>query len=115
MSFVDKDFLDKVLKAAEEGINDTTQAAAEEAEGTSMNLPPHFAAGHPWYGSTPRIESAVSTQAAQRSGGRVIGSFGGTVRRGDYALMLERMHPYLRPAADRHFTSLAANIRKHFD
>lgn len=107
-----EEFLEKIAQATADGVNDTTTAAAEDAAGTTMNLPPHVAAGHPWYGVTSRVESAVSTQAATAAGTSVRGAFGATKRRGDYALFLERLNPYLRPAADRNFPKLPENIRK---
>lgn len=110
------DVLTKVVKATMEGIDDTTAAAAEDARGTTMDLPPHVAAGHPWYGLSPRVENEVSSEPAKPSGPATIsGRFGATKRRGDYAFFLERLHPYLRPAADRHFPSLAENIRKRYE
>lgn len=107
--------LARTAKAAAEAIDETTEAAAEDARGTSMNLPPHTAAGHPWYGASPRVENAVSTQPATRERGEIRGAFGATKRRGDYAFFLERLHPYLRPAADRHFKDLARRIRERRD
>jgi hypothetical protein len=115
MTFLTSEVMDKVLEATREGIDLTTQAAAEEAKGTTMELPLHEAAGYYWFGTTPRVEDAVVVEAAQVSGSSVLGKFGSTTRRGEYALLLERMNPYLRPAADRTFTSLAENIRERLD
>lgn len=115
MKWLGGDMLDKVTQAAIAGVNETLEAAAEDARGTSMRLPPHFAAGHPWYDVTERVEDAVDVQPAQLNGIKVSGSFGATKRRGDYAFFLERLHPYLRPAADRNFPALAENIGKHLE
>lgn len=99
-----------VERAAKEAIDETTKAAVTAARGARMSLPPHEAAGHPWYGVTDRVENEVRSEPARRVGGRIVGSFGATKRRGDYAFMLERMHPYLRPAAAREFPQLARRI-----
>lgn len=107
-----KGLAQKVERAATEAIDETTEAAAGDARGVAMDLPPHEAAGHPWYGLSPRVENAVSAEPAKREGGRITGRFGATKRRGDYAFFLERLHPYLRPAADRNFRNLAGNIRR---
>jgi hypothetical protein len=115
MSILDwrgNDLAEKVTEAVKAGINDTLEAAAEDARGTTMDLPPHEAAGHPWYGFTSRVENAVDIQEAEVDGQVVVGRFGATKQRGDYAFFLERLHPYLRPAADRNFTDLAENIQK---
>lgn len=103
----------RMEKAAIAAIDETTVAAAKRAEGTVMNLPEHSAAGHRWYASTSRTESAVAAEPARKLlGGNVGGRFGATKARGGYALMLEQMHPYLRPAADAEFPKLAERIKE---
>lgn len=110
VKFNTKPLSEKIQRAAIQAVDETTEAAARSARGTRMNLPPHTAAGHPWYGVTERVENEVRSQPARQEGGRIVGSFGATKRRGDYAFMLERMHPYLRPAAAREFPQLARRI-----
>lgn len=100
-----------IEEACKDAIDETTQAAAEAAAGTTMNLPEHTAAGHPWYAVTARVESAVTHDLAVRKGNQIVGSFGASKRRGDYAFLLERMNPYLRPVAAREFPKLAGRIR----
>lgn len=104
---------DEVLEAAITATTEVAAEAADEARGSVLDLPPHFAAGFPWYGFTPRTESEVtSTSATRSSSGEVTAQFGATARRGGYALMLERMQPYLRPAFDKTAPRLAARIAK---
>lgn len=102
--------IDKITQATKEAIDETTKAAAEEAKGSRLDLPPHSAAGHPWYGVTARVENEVSSEPAKVEGSQVVGRFGATKKRGDYGLMLERLNPYLRPVADREFPGLAKRI-----
>lgn len=107
-----KGLAEKLKRDIAAGIDETTEAAAADMRGTQMDLPPHTAAHHPWYGVSPRVENAVSTEPAREEGAEIRGSVGATKRRGDYAFFLERLHPYMRPAADRHFPQLARNIAK---
>lgn len=113
MSF--KKVEENVIAAAKKAATDTVAAAAKEAKDTRMDLPAHSAAGHPWYGVSPRVESAVDSTEAKADGQTVSASFGATKRRGDYGLMLERMNPYLRPAADKTFPTFAGRIREHLE
>lgn len=106
---------EKVIAAATEAATETVTAAAEEAKGSRLNLPPHSAAGHPWYGVTARVEDEVTSTEGRVEDGVVRAEFGATKRRGDYALMLERMQPYLRPVADRVFPTFADRIREKLE
>lgn len=106
---------DKVTEAAKRAATATVAEAAEEAKGATMTLPPHSAAGHPWYGVTDRVENEVSSTEARVEGGQVTAQFGATKRRGDYGLMLERMNPYLRPVADRIFPRFAGRVRQEME
>jgi hypothetical protein len=116
MNWLGGDLAEKVTEAAKAGINDTLQQCVEDGEaGTSMEVPAHGGV-HPWYGLSARVENAVTLEEAQEvSQNTVAGKFGATKKRGDYAFFLERASPYLRPIADRNFTDLPANIRKHID
>jgi hypothetical protein len=113
MSFVrwlGDDVLNTVIEATREAIDETTEAAAEAANQAQLDLPPHTASGHPWHGVTPRqIESVVSEPAEVR-GSEAVGRFGDTAGRGDYGLFLERLQPYMRPAADVEFPELSKRI-----
>jgi hypothetical protein len=104
-----------VIAAALAAATETVAECAEQAKGTVLDLEPHSAAGHPWYGVTSRIESEVDSSEAKIEEGVVVAEFGATKRRGDYALMLERMRPYLRPVADEVFPTFADRIRKRLE
>lgn len=101
-----------VIAAATAAATETVTECADEAKGTKMNLPAHSAAGHPWYGVTARVEEGVTSSEGRVENGVIVAEFGATKRRGDYALMLERMRPYLRPVADRVFPSFADRVRE---
>lgn len=103
---------EEVVEAALAATTEVAAQAAEDARNSELDLPPHSAAGYHWYAFTSRREEAVtSTKASMSAGGQITAEFGSSVRRGDYALMLERLQPYLRPAFDRAAPELAARIR----
>lgn len=99
--------LARVREATRQGINDTTAEAARVAQ-----------TGHWWNNRTGNLERNVITERAHRFGKRIVGRFGATysgqkgVRSGFYGLFLEMKIPWLRPAADEVFPTLAANIRR---
>lgn len=103
---------EEIQEAALQATTDAAAEAAETARGTMLNLPPHMAAGYYWGGYTPRREEAVASTPAKMSGGQITAQMGSEIRRGDYALMLERMRPYLRPAFDQAARTLASRIRE---
>lgn len=105
----------KLTDATREAIDETTAAAAEDANGTSLDLPAHTAAGHRWHGVTSREVGTVASEPAKAEGSQVKGRFGDTAGRGTYGLFLERIDPYMRPAADREFPKLAERIRENLD
>lgn len=100
-----------VIEAARVACGEIAVEAAEAAKGTSMNIKPHFGP-YPWYGLTARTEDAVTSAEGKVEGGIIFAEFGATVRRGDYAFLLEREHPYLQPVADEAFPRLASRIRE---
>lgn len=98
--------LERVTRAAIAAVNDTTQAADDDAS-----------ASHWWKNRTGNLELQTITESAKLIGSRVVGSFGTTysgtkgVRSGFYGLFLEYKFPFLRPAADRQYPTLAERIR----
>lgn len=103
---------EEIQEAAKQAVTEAAAAMAEEAKGTRMSLPPHQAAGYYWYGFSDRVESEVTSTVARLEGGNIVAEFGATKKRGGYALMLERMNPYLVPAYDKVAPSLASRIRE---
>lgn len=93
----------KLLAAAVEGINETTKAAAEDAQ-----------SNHWWRSRTGRLDDQIITEPAMPGSGGITGKFGSTRGPGFYGLILEYRKPFLRPAADGRFPELAGNIRKRF-
>lgn len=112
---ITRDYAEKVVKATIEAIDETVQTCAERATGSELQLPAHIAGGWPWWNYTSRIESSVTWQQARVRGNIISGQFGGTRKIGDYALMLERMDPYLRPVADQEFRLLAERVRERLE
>lgn len=93
-----------VLAASIAAVDETTQAAADEAE-----------QDHWWRNRTDQLEEETIMEPARPDGRGVVGRFGTTRKRGFYGLFLELQRPFLRPVADRIFPTLAANLRKHFE
>lgn len=91
----------KVVAATKAAIDETTNAAAEDAK------------EHHWYANrTGSLEKNTFAAPAVIEGPRIVGKFGSSMRReGFYGLFLERRTPWLRPAADRHFHELPVRIR----
>jgi hypothetical protein len=90
-----------VVAASKAAIDETTEQAAEAAR-----------ASHGWSNRTGQLEGEVVSEPAQRVGGETVGKFGSTMRRGFYGLFLERRTPFLRPAADQTFRTLAGRIKR---
>jgi hypothetical protein len=103
--------LERVARAAAEAIDETTAATQADAETTHWWTPRH-ARG---------LESQLRTEAAVADGSRIIGRVGVTysgqkgVRSGFYGLFLETKTPWLRPAGDRNFPTLAARIARRLN
>jgi hypothetical protein len=96
----------RVRAAAAAGVNETLDAAAADARLT-----------HEWVSRTGQLEEEIVTEHA-RAGRNPHGAFGTTRRRGFYGLFHEEgtvrefARPFLRPAADRNFPTLARRIRR---
>lgn len=99
----------KVTEAARGAIDEVTDEAVEDAQRS-----------HAWLARRGRrgLEGEIVSAAAHVEGARVTGRFGTTRRRGFHGLfheegtVHEHERPFLRPAADRHFPTLAARIRR---
>lgn len=100
--------LERVAHATQQAIDDATREAADVAK-----------TGHWWHPRTGNLERQIVTEHAHRHGNTITGRFGATysgiegVRSGFYGLFLEYRTPWLRPAADLVFPTLAAKIRRH--
>lgn len=101
--------LERVTAAAREAVNETVDDARDDA-----------AASHVWVNRTGQLEEEVVSEHADPADSNPTGRFGTTRRRGFYGLFHEegtvREHatPFLRPAADRHFSTLAERIARRF-
>ena len=99
--------LRRIRVAATEGVNETLEAAATDARSS-----------HEWRNRTGQLEEEIVTEDAHDTDANPTGSFGTTRRRGFYGLFHEEgtehefARPFLRPAADRQFPSLAQRIRR---
>jgi hypothetical protein len=97
----------RILEAARGAIDETLQAVDEDASNT-----------HWWSNRTGYLERKILTRRAVIVGNRVFGKVGTTysgvkgVRSAFYGLFLEYRNPWLRPAGDRQFPTLAARIRR---
>ncbi|SRR6266404_376461 len=95
-----------VAEAARVSINETLRATDEDAT-----------TSHWWHNRTGYLERKILVDRARFHGDRVVGRVGATnsgqkgVRSAFYGLFLEYRLPWLRPAADRQFPTLAARIR----
>lgn len=93
--------VDALLDAAREAIDETTADAAQQAAQAAPRR-------------TGRLAEETVSEPAVVEAGKARGKFGSTQRRGFYGLFLERRRPYLRPAADIAFPTLARRIRERF-
>jgi hypothetical protein len=95
----------RVEHATLRGIDDCTEAAARDAQGS-----------HWWRNRSGDLQSNIIAEPAKVApGGHRRGRFGSSLRRGGfYGLFLERRTPFLRPAADREFPKLGRAIRRRF-
>jgi hypothetical protein len=97
----------RVRNAARAAVNETVDEAAEDAR-----------VSHEWQNRTLQLEEEIVSEHADPADPNPTASFGTTRRRGFYGLFHEEgtVHeferPFLRPAADRHFYSLAHRIRR---
>jgi hypothetical protein len=92
---------DIVRRAAIDAVNETVDAAAQDAQ-----------SHHGWDARRGRrgLQGQVKVEPARVENGVIKARFGSTQVRGFYGLILERRHPWLRPAADRHFPDLSKRI-----
>lgn len=95
-----KQVAEKVMRAAQEAVDDVTEEAAKDA-----------AASHWWGARTGTLTANIVNEPAKRRGNLITGRFGSTQTQGFYGLFLERRSPFLRPAADRTFSTLARRIK----
>lgn len=96
--------LGAVRRAEFLAVNETTRAAAAEAE-----------RDHWWENQSDRLEQNTISEPARFDGLAVAGRFGTTRRGGFYGLILEYKRPFLRPVADRIFPSLHERLRKYLE
>lgn len=106
--------IEHVRRAAEEAVNETVDAARDDARIT-----------HPWLDDpryrwfrrirrkiNPKLELQIKSEHATPGDVAPTARFGYTRRRGFYGLFLEFKFPTLRPAADRNFPTLGPRIRR---
>jgi hypothetical protein len=100
--------LARMREAARAAIDDVTAEAAADAS-----------VSHFWVNRTGMLESRIVTEDATVAGAHVTGRFGTTRTLGFYGLFHEEgtvhefARPFLRPAGDRAFPTLAARIKEH--
>lgn len=82
-------------------IDDTVDEAAADAR-----------ASHWWRNRTGQLEEELISEHCAPGAANPAGRFGTTQRRGFYGLFHEYKTPFLRPAADRVFPTLAEKIRR---
>lgn len=99
--------VERVRGAARDAVNATLEEAAADAE-----------ASHPWVNRTGQLDAEIAVEHAKPGDSSPSGAFGTTRRRGFYGMFHElatrheHEHPFLRPAADRHFGTLAEKIKE---
>lgn len=101
------ELIERVRTASRMAVNDTLDAARDDA-----------AVSHEWVNRNNQLEEEIVSEHADPGDHNPSGLFGTTRRRGFYGLFHEEgtvheyARPFLRPAADRNFPSLAARIRR---
>lgn len=99
--------LEQVTEAARVAVNDVT----DDTDTVASNA-------HWWKNRTGYGEAHIETEAAKVEGSTVTGKVGATysgtkgVRSAFYLLFLEYKTPFLRPAGDATFPTLAARIKE---
>lgn len=97
----------RVRAASVAAVNETVDAARDDA-----------AVSHEWVNRNGQLEEEIVSEHATPGDPNPTARFGTTRRRGFYGLFHEEgtvhefARPFLRPAADRQFPSLAARIRR---
>jgi hypothetical protein len=100
-------FIKRVRAAATAAVNDTVDAAADDARGS-----------HEWVTRRGQLEEEIVAEHATAAEPNPTGRFGTTQRRGFYGYFHElgTVHefarPFLRPAGARNFPTLAERIRR---
>jgi hypothetical protein len=101
------DFIQHVEQAAREAINETVDAARDDA-----------ALSHEWVNRTMQLEEEIVSEHADPDARNPSAKFGTTRRRGFVGLFHEEgtVHeyerPFIRPAADRQFPTFVERIRR---
>jgi hypothetical protein len=99
--------LKRVRAAAVASVNETVDVARDDAR-----------ASHEWVNRKGQLEEEIVSEHATVDEPNPTASFGTTRRRGFYGLfheegtVHEHERPFLRPAADRAFPTLAGRIRR---
>lgn len=99
--------ISRVEAAARAAVNETVDDAAGDAR-----------LSHGWINRSLQLEDEIKTEHAKLGERNPSAKFGTTRRRGFYGLfhelgtVHEHERPFLRPAADRVFPTLAARIRR---
>lgn len=99
--------IQRVRRAAVAGVNETVDAARDDAR-----------LSHEWLDRTGQLEEEIVSEHADKAEPNPTARFGTTRRRGFYGLLHEEgttheyERPFLRPAGDRNFPSLASRIRR---
>jgi len=101
------DFVARVEQAAREAVDETVDAARDDA-----------ALSHEWINRDGQLQEEIVSEHADPADPNPSGKFGTTRRRGFYGLFHEEgtvrefERPFIRPAADRQFPTLADRIRR---
>lgn len=102
---------ERVRRAAAAAIDDTTAATDDQAT-----------AAHEFRNETGNLERRIITEPARDEGAEIVGKVGieyahgeKEVRDGFYGLFVETHRPFLRPAADAMFPTLARRIKEKLD
>lgn len=99
--------VERVRHAAAAAVNETVDEADQVASGS-----------HVWLNRTGQLEEEIVTEHADPADPNPTARFGTTRRRGFFGLFHEEgtthefARPFLRPAADATFPTLAARIRR---
>lgn len=99
--------VERLRLAARGAVDETVDEAADDARSS-----------HVWLNRTMQLEDEIVSEHASRDERNPTGRFGTTSRRGFYGLFHEEgtvhefARPFLRPAADRTFWTLAGKIRR---
>jgi len=102
--------IERARRASVGAVNDVVDHARDDAK-----------ASHVWVNRTGQLEDELISEHADPAAQNPTARFGTTSRRGFYGLFHEEgtihefSRPFLRPAADRWFGTLADEIRRRFN